>query len=212
MLYNLDGTFYMLTKKQQHYLILKRIIDIFGALLGITLLSPLLLLCAILTRLTSKGPALLKQLRIGIHQKPFYMYKFRSMKISAPIVGSEYLTPAQQEAMMTKWGKIMRKTSWDELPQLFNILKGEMSFIGPRPGFSVDIEPELVHARLSYVPNAYDVKPGLSGYSQMVMKRNPDFTLKAKNDSYYVAHISLKMDAKVFFLSFLTLFGYNKGH
>lgn len=204
--------FSMLTKKQRRYLVIKRAIDIVGSLLGILLSSPLLLLCAFITRITSHGPVILKQLRIGYHKKPFFMLKFRSMKISAPVVGAEYLTKEQQEAMVTPWGRFMRKTSWDELPQLFNILRGEMSFIGPRPGFSEDIEPELVKARSSYVPSAFEVKPGLSGYSQVILKRNPDVQLKAKNDSYYVSHISFGMDIKVFMISFLTLFGYNPGH
>jgi lipopolysaccharide/colanic/teichoic acid biosynthesis glycosyltransferase len=200
-----------LTSKQKRYLALKRAIDIFGSLLGILLLSPLLLFCWLMTKITSKGPAIFKQARAGFHAQTFTIFKFRSMKVGAPNVGAEALTLEQQKNLATPWGRFIRKTSLDEIPQLFNILKGDMSFIGPRPGLTQEGEPELYVARSSFVPSAYDVKPGLSGYAQIMLKRSPDVNERAKFDSYYVKHLSFWFDVKVFILSFLTLFGFNKG-
>jgi O-antigen biosynthesis protein WbqP len=198
-------------KSRRLYLIFKRIIDIFGSFLGIVLLSPLLLICWFLTKVTSKGPAIFKQARAGYKAKTFTIYKFRSMKIGAPNVGAEALTKEQQKNLATPWGRFIRKTSLDEIPQLFNILKGDMSFIGPRPGLTKEGEPELYAARNSFVPSAYDVKPGLGGYAQIMLKRSPDVNDRARLDSYYVQHLSFGFDIKVFVLSFLTLFGFNKG-
>jgi O-antigen biosynthesis protein WbqP len=200
-----------LKRSQRVYLVFKRIIDVFGSLLGILLLSPLLLICWFLTKVTSKGPAIFKQPRAGYQAKTFVIYKFRSMKVGAPNVGAEALTKEQQKNLATPWGRFIRKTSLDEIPQLFNILKGDMSFIGPRPGLTQEGEPELLVARSSFVPSAYDVKPGLGGYAQIMLKRSPDVYERARYDSYYVQHLSFGFDIKVFILSFLTLFGFNKG-
>jgi O-antigen biosynthesis protein WbqP len=133
------------------------------------------------------------------------------MRIDAPNVGAEALTIKEQRDLTTNWGRFIRKTSIDEIPQLFNILKGDMSFIGPRPGLTEKGEPELAASRRSYVPSAYDVKPGLSGYSQLTLNRSSDVNLRAKNDSEYVKRLSFWFDVKLFFLSFLTVFGRNSG-
>ena len=193
------------------YAHLKRIIDVCGSLIGILLLSPLLLICFLLTKCTSKGPAIFKQPRAGLHANTFEIYKFRSMKIDAPYVGAEHLSTKEKKNLVTPWGSFMRKTSLDEIPQLFNILKGDMSFIGPRPGLTKEGEPELYEARSSFIPSAYAVKPGLSGYSQIMLKRSSDVNERARFDSYYVKHISMWFDIKIFVLSFMSLFGYNAG-
>lgn len=201
----------MLTKSQKIYLCFKRFIDIFGSLTGIVVLSPLLIISLIMTTCSSKGHPIFAQERCGKNKKTFVIYKFRSMVKTAPNVGAEHLTPEQQRSLVTPWGRFMRKTSIDELPQLFNILKGDMSFIGPRPGLTKEGEPELFASRSSYIPTAYEVKPGLSGYSQITLKRSPDVDLRGRYDSYYVQRLSFWFDTQIFFLSFLTLFGYNKG-
>jgi O-antigen biosynthesis protein WbqP len=201
----------MLKTSQRVYLILKRAIDIFGSVLGIVILSPVLLFCAIMTKCTSQGPVIFKQERLGLHKKPFVLYKFRSMKCDAPQFTPANTSCEQQKSYTTKWGEFMRKSSLDELPQLFDILLGEMSFVGPRPSQTESIEAELVAARDSYLPSAYEVKPGLGGYAQIHMKREHDIYEKAKEDSYYVQNMSLVLDTKVFLYSFLCLFGVTKG-
>jgi O-antigen biosynthesis protein WbqP len=202
---------YKFTLRQKIYLPFKRLIDILGSLLGIIVLSPLLLISWIITLCAEGYPAIFKQKRPGKHEKPFTIYKFRSMKKNAPQLPAENVTTEERADMVTGWGRFLRRSSIDELPQLFNILFGQMSFIGPRPGLLADKEPELAIARRSYVPSAYEVKPGLSGYAQIYLRRNHDTNLRAQADSYYVQHLSFWLDAKIFFLSFLVPFGYVPG-
>lgn len=200
----------MLTKRQKIYLVFKRAIDIFGSLLGLLVLSPLFLIGAVGTKVSSKGPIFFRQKRLGRNKKPFILYKFRSMKYDAIQVGQENLTEEEQEAMVTKWGHFIRATSLDEIPQLVNILKGDMSFIGPRPNMA-EHSDALIAARDSFIPSAYVVKPGLSGLAQIYLKRNPDIVKKSECDSQYVRKLSFWLDFKLFILSFLVLFGFNKG-
>lgn len=200
-----------LTKQQKNYLFFKRGIDIFGSFLGILLLSPLLIVCALITKLTSKGPVLFRQERLGHTKKTFKLNKFRSMKTDAPQIPPDKLSLEQQVKLTNKWGEFMRKTSLDEIPQLFNILTGSMSFIGPRPGQTEEHENDLVLARESFIPSAYEVKPGISGYAQIHLHREHDPEKKARDDSYYVKHLSFWFDVKIFFYSFLVLFGFTKG-
>jgi O-antigen biosynthesis protein WbqP len=201
----------MLTKSQKIYLFFKRLIDIFGSTLGLLILSPLMIILTILTKLTSKGPVFFRQKRLGKNKKPFTLLKFRSMRTDARQVPPDEMTIEEQQAMVTGWGKFIRKTSLDELPQLFNIFAGHMSFIGPRPSQDVEHERELVLERDSYIPSAYLVKPGLSGFSQVYLRRNHFYKDKAYWDSWYVQHMSLWLDFKIFVWSFLCLFGYEKG-
>jgi O-antigen biosynthesis protein WbqP len=130
---------------------------------------------------------------------------------SAKQVPPEDMSVEEQQSMVTGWGKFMRKTSIDEIPQLFNILAGSMSFIGPRPSQTETYEASLVQARESFIPSAYEVKPGLSGYAQIHLKRDHDINKKAELDSYYVRHMSLWFDTKIFVYSFLFAFGFVKG-
>lgn len=195
---------------QRIYLILKRLIGLFGSSLGILLLTPLLIFCAIMTKCTSKGPILFRQQRLGKNEKPFTIYKFRSMRIDAPLVPADSITADQQDLMKTKWGSFMRKTSLDELPQLFNIFLGQMAFIGPRPDM-IENNEEIHTARRSTNPPAYMVKPGLSGMAQIYMHRDHDPIKKAEWDSEYVRKVSMWTDIKLFVLSFLVLFGYDAG-
>jgi O-antigen biosynthesis protein WbqP len=201
----------MLTKGQKIYSFFKRIIDVFGSTLGILLLSPILLVCAFLTKVTSRGPVFFRQTRLGKDEIPFTLYKFRSMRADAKQVAPSDISADEQQKMETGWGSFMRKTSLDELPQLFNIFAGNMSFIGPRPSQTADIEGELVEARRSYIPSPYVVKPGLSGLAQINLKRDHDISKKAHLDSVYVQKLSFWLDVKLFVLSILVLFGFNRG-
>jgi O-antigen biosynthesis protein WbqP len=201
----------MLTTKQKLYTVIKRIIDVFGSLLGIILLFPLFILCAIITKLTSRGPVFFKQTRLGKYEKQFVLVKFRSMRQNAPQIPPENMSVEKQQSMVTGWGKFMRKTSLDELPQLGNIFVGNMSFIGPRPSLPENLEGELVRARRSYIPSPYAIKPGLSGYAQIHMKRQHNIDEKAREDSYYVKKMNLWFDTKIFAYSLLFAFGIMKG-
>lgn len=200
----------VLRKSQRVYLFFKRLVDLVGSLVGIILLSPVLLICAIITKCTSKGPIFFRQERLGKNKKVFRIFKFRSMRADAPEIAPSDMTIEQQKAMEYKWGQFMRKTSLDEIPQLFNIFVGDMSFIGPRPGAAHN-EEELVKAREAYSPNAYDVKPGLSGYAQTRMNREHDPYEKAKYDHEYVKKMSAWFDIKIFVYTILKIFGAVKG-
>lgn len=199
-----------LKKSQRVYLFFKRGIDIFGSTLGIIILSPVMLLCALIIKCTSKGPVFFRQERLGRYKKVFKIFKFRSMRADAPEVTAEDMTPEEQKAMTYKWGEFMRKTSLDEIPQLFNIFLGQMSFIGPRPCMAHNSD-ELIHFREKYTPNAYDVKPGLSGYAQTRMKRDHNPDQKAYYDYYYVTRMNFWFDLKIFVYTITTVFGITKG-
>jgi O-antigen biosynthesis protein WbqP len=201
----------MLSREQKNYVNIKRIIDIIFSFTFIIVLSPFLLILLILSAIDSKGKPIFIQKRIGKNQVEFNILKFRSMKENTPNKGAEYLTEEESQSLTTRWGRFMRKTSLDELPQLFNILKGDMSFIGPRPGLTKEGEEELIQYRSSYLPSAYEVKPGLSGYSQIMLKRNHDVRERAKWDSFYVKHLSFFLDQKLFFISVFAVFGINRG-
>lgn len=200
-----------LAARKRAYMVLKRFVDIGGSLFGITVLSPLFLICAIGTICSSKGPVIFRQERIGLYKRPFQFYKFRSMRIDAPQVAPSDISVSAQQSLITKWGKFMRKTSLDELPQLFNILKGDMSFIGPRPSQGPDVEKELIDLRSEKDPSPYQVRPGLSGMAQIYLDRDHDPFKKAEYDSLYVKELSLWLDIKLFLLSFAVLFGYEPG-
>lgn len=192
-----------LRRSQRAYLRFKRIGDIAGALLGITLLIVPMFFVALLIKCTSRGPILYRQKRIGKDKKVFEIIKFRTMRDGAPEVAPSDITPEMQKAMQYRFGNFLRRTSFDEVPQLFNILVGDMSFIGPRPGAAHN-EEELIRLRESYHPNAYDVRPGLSGYASLLLKRKHDPVSKARLDHEYVCKLNIWLDIKVFFK---TIFG-----
>lgn len=193
------------------YEISKRAIDIIASLLGLIILSPILLIVAILIKLESKGSAIFPQKRIGLNGKEFKMYKFRSMvqdaeelkeKLSKENEMSGPMFKMKNDPRVTKVGKFIRKTSIDELPQLLNILKGEMSLVGPRPSLPKEVakfEPWMLK-RLS-------VKPGLTCYWQVSGRNNIDFYEWMKLDLQYVNDRSFLLDLKLIFKTFFVLFG-----
>lgn len=194
------------------YLTFKRIIGIIGSLIGILFCVALLWWWVIPVNLiVTKGHPFFAQERYGKHKKIFKMIKFRSMKLDA----NSDLPPSEmneetQRNMYTKFGSFLRKTSIDETPQLFNVLIGQMAFIGPRPG-SAHSEEFLKQCREKYTPNAYDVLPGISGYAQIKMKREHDPEYKAYCDHKYVEKMSLWFDFKIFVYTVFKLFGVAKG-
>lgn len=172
----------------------KRLIDIFLSLFGIMVLALPMLLIAVIIKIDSQGPVLFKQKRVGLHKKHFMIYKFRSMKTNVPHDMPTHLLQ-DSESYMTSWQKLMRKMSIDELPQLFNILKGDMSIIGPRP--ALWNQYDLIEERDKYGAN--DVLPGLTGLAQISGRDELAISVKAKLDGDYVKNLSFFMDIKCFF-------------
>ena len=179
---------------------LKRMIDIFGASVAIILFSPVMFLAAAGVKLTSKGPLIFKQERVGLHNKPFKMYKFRSMEVQ-PAEEEKKGWTKKNDPRVTKIGKILRKTSIDELPQLFNVLKGDMSLIGPRPE-----RPYFVEKFKEEIPRymiKHQVRPGITGWAQVNGYRgDTSIRKRIEYDLYYIENWSIAFDFKILFLTF----------
>ena len=177
----------------------KRLVDIVGSLLGIIVLFPLLLLIAILVKCTSKGPVIFKQERVGLHNKTFQMYKFRSMELQKPSEEQKAWT-VKDDPRVTKIGRILRKTSLDELPQLFNILSGKMSLVGPRPE-----RPLFVEKFKEEIPRymvKHQVRPGLTGWAQINGYRgDTSIRKRIEYDLYYIENWTMSFDFKIMFLT-----------
>ena len=170
----------------------KRLIDIVLSLMGILVLAIPMLIVAVAIKIDDPGPALFKQKRVGKDKKLFWLYKFRSMKVDTPDIPTHQLTNPDQ--YIIKIGKFIRKTSIDELPQLFNILKGDMSVIGPRP--ALWNQDDLIAERDKY--HANDVRPGLTGWAQINGRDELEIPVKAKLDGEYIEKLSFGFDIKCF--------------
>ena len=173
------------------YKIVKRIIDFLVSLFAVILLSPVLLGTAIAVKADSKGPVFFVQKRVGKDKKHFNMYKFRSMRTDTPHDMPTHLLN-NPDAFITKVGKFLRKSSLDELPQLFNILKGDMSIVGPRP--ALWNQDDLIAERDKYGAN--NIRPGLTGWAQVNGRDELEIDVKAKFDGEYVEKMSLLFDIK----------------
>ena len=198
-----DNIPYKLSKAQKFYIGVKAFCDFIIAFFIILLLTPIFLITAIAIKIDSKGPVFFVQKRIGKNGKEFNCVKFRSMTVDANhnIAGYEY---TQASSYITRVGKIIRKLSIDELPQLFNILTFKMSLIGYRPSQSNELE--LNTEREKY--NLYQTRPGITGWAQIngrdVLAAQPK--LKAQYDAFYVRNVSLILDVKIFFLTIVKVF------
>lgn len=177
--------------KKEHYRIIKQVIDRVLAVAALLVLWPLLLLIAIIIKLDSKGPVIFKQKRVGNHKKHFNIYKFRTMRTDTPKDMPTHLL-ADPNAFLTKSGRILRKTSLDELPQLFNIAKGDMVIVGPRP--ALWNQYDLIEERDKYGAN--DILPGLTGWAQINGRDELEIPVKAKLDGEYVERMSFAFDIK----------------
>ena len=193
------------------YSILKRIIDVVGALFGLIILSPILIIVGILIKLESKGPIIFAQKRVGLNGKDFKMYKFRSMVINAEEIKEKLkeknemsgpMFKIKDDPRITKVGKFIRKTSIDEVPQLINVLKGDMSLVGPRPSLQNEVKEFE-----SWMLKRLEVKPGLTCYWQVMGRNNIDFENWMKLDIKYVNERSFWLDIKLIFKTFFVLFG-----
>ena len=177
--------------------IIKRIFDFTASLCGLILLSPILIVVALLIRLNLGSPIFFTQDRVGKHNKVFKMIKFRSMKDGVDKDGN--LLP--DEMRLTKFGKMLRSTSLDELPELINVLKGDMSLIGPRP-LLVDYLPLYSEDKI----RRHNVLPGLTGWAQIKGRNNLSWNEKFNLDVWYVDNWSLILDIKIFFLTIYKVF------
>jgi len=176
------------------YLHVKRVIDIFLSAIGLILLSPVFLILVIAIKVDSPGPVLFKQKRIGIRKTYFNILKFRTMRIDTPRDTPTHLLE-NPEQWITRVGKFLRKTSLDELPQIWNILIGQMSIIGPRPALWNQFD--LIEERDKYGAN--ELKPGLTGWAQINGRDELPIEIKARLDGEYAEKISFGFDVKCFF-------------
>lgn len=179
--------------------IIKRLMDFFGSIVCIVLFSPVMLITAIAVKTTSKGPLIFKQERVGLHNKTFNMFKFRSMEEQKP-EDEEKCWTVKNDPRTTKVGKFIRKTSIDELPQLFNVLKGDMSLVGPRPE-----RPQFVEQFKEEIPRymiKHQVRPGMSGWAQVNGYRgNTSIRKRIDYDLYYIENWTVGFDIKILFLT-----------
>ena len=180
---------------------IKRLIDILFSLFGIIILSPLLLIICLFIKSNSRGPVMFKQKRVGVNNSYFYMLKFRTMRIDTPHDVPTHLLK-NPEQWITNVGKILRKTSLDELPQLFNILSAKMSFIGPRP--ALWNQYDLLYERDKYGVN--NIRPGLSGWAQINGRDELSIEDKAKLDGEYLINLNFLFDCKCLFGTITTVF------
>ena len=180
---------------------IKRLLDVVLSLLGMILLSPIYIILMIAIKLDSRGPILFKQKRVGINKTHFYILKFRTMRIDTPKDIPTHLLE-DPDQYITRVGKFLRKTSLDELPQIWNILVGDMSIIGPRP--ALWNQYDLIAERDKYGVN--DVIPGLTGWAQINGRDELPIEIKAKLDGEYAKQISFWMDVKCFFGTIVSVF------
>lgn len=185
-------------------IVTKRIMDIVGSLVGIILTSPVMLAAAVLVKLSSPGPVIFKQERVGLHNKSFYMYKFRSMEQQPPGEEKKAWT-VKNDPRVTGIGRFLRRTSLDELPQLFNILKGDMSLVGPRPE-----RPLFVEKFREEIPRymvKHQVRPGLTGWAQVNgLRGDTSIRKRIEYDIYYIENWTIGFDIKIIFMTFFTGF------
>ena len=204
------------TRGFSFYEAIKRLIDIICSFVGILVLSPLFIIIAIIIKFTSKGPVFFSQKRVGRNGKEFDMYKFRSMVVNAEELKEKLAAQNEMSGPMfkmkddprvTKVGKFIRKTSLDELPQLWNVLKGDMSLVGPRPSLPKEVAQfeDWMHRRL-------EVKPGLTCYWQVSGRNNIDFEDWMKLDIRYVEEKNLWIDIKLICKTVFVLFGDKNAH
>jgi O-antigen biosynthesis protein WbqP len=179
-------------------LFLKRALDIIVSLLGLIIISPIILIVSLIIRLDSPGPAILKQKRVGKDNKIFIMYKFRTMKIDTPQVAKEILLKQGINTYMTRVGPFLRKTLIDEVPQLINVLKGDMSLVGPRP--ALYNQYDLIEMRTKV--GVHTLRPGMTGWAIIAGGEDLSLDEKVKADEYYLKNMSFMFDLKIILMTF----------
>jgi len=186
-------------------LALKRIVDIFGSLVGLVILLPLMIIIAILIKLTSEGPVIFKQERLGKNGRVFKIYKFRTMVVNAENIGDGLTVKSESDSRITKVGRILRKTSLDELPQLFNVLVGHMSLVGPRP--PVTYHPyDGYNSYPNWAKKRFKMKPGVTGLAQITVRNSATWDERIKVDNEYIDKFNIWLDIKILFMTIKSVF------
>lgn len=214
-------TFEYLYLKEILYYVCKRCIDVILAILGITILSPVFIILSLFYLFgENKGPIFFKQIRIGKEGEEFYIYKFRSMIVDADsklksnanlynkYLSNNYKLDAEEDPRLTNFGRFIRKTSLDELPQLFNVLEGKMSLVGPRPVVKEELNEYLGAKKDRFI----SVKPGITGYWQINGRSNVGYPERVDLELYYVDNQSVILDLKILFLTFISVSLKNGAH
>ncbi len=192
--------------EKRAYLLVKRVVDIIVSLCGLIILSPLLAIVVLIIKFDSPGPAFFRQKRIGKDNKIFIIYKFRTMKIDTPDVAKEVLLNKGISLYMTRIGPCLRKSLIDEIPQLINVLKGDMSLVGPRP--ALYNQYDLIEMRTKV--GVHTVRPGMTGWAIIVGGEDLSLDEKVKADEYYLKNMSFMFDLKIILMTF-GLFRKTKG-
>lgn len=178
--------------------VIKRFLDFTVSLIALILLSPLMIVTSLVIKIESPGPAIFRQERLGRGGRVFTMYKFRSMKLNSEHTGSGVYS-GKNDSRVTRTGKFIRATSIDELPQFLNILRGDMSFIGPRPPLTY--HPWKIEKYSAEQKRMFDVRPGLTGWAQVHGRKNLEWNERIKLNVWYVDNLSFPLDLKIFFMT-----------
>lgn len=185
-------------------LFIKRVMDFSGGLVGVIILSPILMIIALLIKLTSKGPVFFRQERLGKNGKLFKIFKFRTMIVDAEKMGDGLFVKTEQDNRITKIGKILRATSLDELPQLINVIVGDMSLVGPRP--PVPHHPYKYEEYSDYQLRRFEMKPGMTGLTQITVRNSVPWDERIPIDIKYVENFNTLIDIKILFRTLLKIF------
>ena len=178
--------------------IIKRLLDVLFSSILIVFISPLLLMIAILIKLTSKGSIFFKQERLGQHGQPFEIIKFRTMIMNAQFIGDGISIKSENDERITQVGHFLRRTSLDELPQLFNVFKGEMSLIGPRPPLT-NYPYDGLKDYPAWTLKRFNIRPGITGLAQIKKRNSISWNKRIEYDLYYIDQYSLQLDINIFF-------------
>ncbi|MCJ1908272.1 sugar transferase [Planococcus ruber] len=185
-------------------LFIKRTIDFIGSLIGVIIISPVLILIAIAIKVTSKGPVFFKQERLGRNGQVFKILKFRTMVLNAEKLGTGLFVKTETDNRITKIGKILRATSLDELPQLWNVVIGEMSLVGPRP--PVPHHPYCFEEYNDFQRKRFNMRPGITGLTQVTVRNSVPWDERIPVDVEYVEKFNIWIDIKILFNTFLKIF------
>lgn len=186
-------------------LFVKRLIDLFGSIIGTIIVSPVLLIIALLIKFTSKGPIFFKQERLGKDGSKFKIIKFRTMVVDAEKIGDGLSIKSEKDNRITKIGKLLRATSLDELPQLFNVILGQMSLVGPRPPVTY-FPYDGYHNYPEWAKQRFMMLPGVTGLTQITVRNSVSWDERIKVDNDYVDKFNVWFDIKILFITFRKIF------